>query len=971
MNTRQLFRCLLIICTFILLLQPAFSQYSIKGTLTDSVEGKPLIGAHVFLFQNEDSLEHVTISSKDGSFIFTNLSSDVYRLKFSFVGHETMEKECAIQDKDIDLGTITLPYKENPIEEVEVVDNVKSATLIGDTLQFNADAYKTMPDASATDLAKKLPGVVIENNKVQAQGEDVNEVLVDGRPFFGYDPSTALNTLPAEVVDKIQIFDKESDQAEFTGFSSGETSKTMNIITRARMRNGSFGKFTAGYGLDNKYMVNGNYNIFNGSQRISFIAQSNNINQQNFAFEDLLGVVAGGARRSGMLGGGDRRGGGRGFGVGGRGSVSDFMVPGQGGITTTHAAGVNYSDRWGEKLEVSGSYFFNLSDNTSEERVYREYLLAADSGQIYEELGTSDSKNINHRFSGKLEYTINDNNSILYRPRITFQQNDGNSAFLGQTSLNEMLINDIDNTSRSELEAMSVSNNLLYRHKFSARGRTFSINLGNSWSQNHGNKYLMNTTRFFTPVDEFDMLDQNSLLETDSWSVNSNMVYTEPAGENGLLQLNYSLGYMENRSDQETNNFNQETNSYILFDTLLSNTFDNNYLTHRLGSSMQYRKGLFMVNAGISYQHASMQNSQLFPVEFDFEKNYNNLLFNGMLRFGKSRMNSFSLRYNSSTDNPSISQLQDVIDNSDPLQLRTGNPDIDQSRVHRVFMRYSAIKPEKSRVFFIMLGTELRQDYIGNQTLYARKDMELDNGYILKEGTQLTRPVNLDGYANLRSFITYGIPVTKLKLNLNFNLSVSYSRRPGLVNEDTNYSNTWMGGLGVMISSNISEYVDFGLFSQSGFNSVTNSQAQQQNTNYFSQSTRFNFKWIVFKSLVLETNVSNMYYNGLSSALDQNFVIMNAAIGKKIFRNKLGEIKLSVYDLFNQNKSLQRNVSDIYIEDNETLALQRFFMISFTYNLRNFSMEMPDRPFWGPPGMRGRMGPHMGGGGMGPGGGIQ
>jgi hypothetical protein len=431
------------------------------------------------------------------------------------------------------------------------------------------------------------------------------------------------------------------------------------------------------------------------------------------------------------------------------------------------------------------------------------------------------------------------------------------------------------------------------------------------------------------------------------------MVYTEPMGENGLFQLSYGLGYQDNQSDQETWNFDQETNSYILFDTLLSNSFDNNYLTHKLGPSWQYRKGLFMISAGLNYQYASLQNSQYFPVEFELENSYNNILFNGMIRLGKTRMKSFSLRYNTSTDNPSISQLQDVIDNSDPLQLRTGNPELDQSMIHRLFLRYSHINPESSRVFFAMLSGDFRQDYIGNQTLFAREDILLENGYLLKEGTQLTRPVNLDGYTNLRSFVTLGFPVYRLKLNLNFNISGNYSRKPGLIDEVLNYSDTWMGGIGIMLSSNISEKIDFSLFSQSGYNLATNSLNNEQNTSYFNQSTRFNFKWILFKNLVLETTANHQYFNGLSTSLNQNYLILNAAIGEKIFKNKLGEIKISVYDLLNQNQNLQRQVSDIYIEDKETLSLQRIFMITFVYNIRNFNGELPEVPTWGPgPGRR-------------------
>lgn len=322
------------------------AQVKIQGKLLSSENAKALVGGHVFLYDENGSLVKIETSDNEGSFVLDKIRPGSYRIKLSFVGFEEKEQAIVLRD-DVDLGTIILQFKENIISEVEVYGKVPAVSMSGDTLQFNADAYKTMPDASASDLAEKLPGVVIEDNKVQAQGEDVKEVLVDGRPFFGQNPATTLNALPAEVVEKIQIFDKESDQAEFTGFSTGETTKTMNIITRARMQNGSFGKVYAGYGYPDKFIFNGNYNIFNGDQRITLVGLSNNINQQNFAIEDLLGIMAGGGRRGAMgRGSGGSRGGGSpgGGGIMGGGSIQDFMVNQQGGISQTNAGGINFSD---------------------------------------------------------------------------------------------------------------------------------------------------------------------------------------------------------------------------------------------------------------------------------------------------------------------------------------------------------------------------------------------------------------------------------------------------------------------------------------------------------------------------------------------------------------------------------------------------------------------------------------------------
>lgn len=224
----------------------------------------------------------------------------------------------------------------------------------GDTTEFNANAVKVLRDATSEDLVSKLPGVTTENGAIKAQGENVTQVLVDGKPFFGNDPTAALRNLPAEVIDKVQIFDQQSDQAQFTGFQDGNTTKTINIVTKKGMNNGQFGKVYSGYGYQDKYQLGGNINVFDGDRRISFIGMSNNINVQNFSVDDILGVmgVPGGNFRNAMMMMGGRMmgggGGGRGGGGGGGGSM-DFLVRPQGGIATTHALGINYSDKWGKK----------------------------------------------------------------------------------------------------------------------------------------------------------------------------------------------------------------------------------------------------------------------------------------------------------------------------------------------------------------------------------------------------------------------------------------------------------------------------------------------------------------------------------------------------------------------------------------------------------------------------------------------
>jgi hypothetical protein len=415
-------------------------SYNVTGKIVDENDDN-VIGANVILGNATDSLFKAISTDQYGNFKLENVPQGSYKLKVSYIGFKTFSQEVFVRG-NIGLGKITIETDNVQLSEVEIVEQILTVVQKEDTTEINADAFKTNPDATAEDLLKKMPGVTSTNGKISAQGEVITEVLVDGRPFFGNDPNAALKTLPAEVIAKIQIYDKESEQSQLTGVSDGQTTKTINIITKSNMRSGEFGKIYAGYGYDNKYAAGGNMNFFKNARRVSIIAQTNNVNQQNFSNDDLLGVMG--------SGGGGRRGGG--------GSSGDFLVNAQNGISTTHAFGVNYSDKWGEKVDVSGSYFFNLSDNNSKQNLTRTFLSDAnDFDQTYSETDSSKSRNINHRINLKLDYKIDEYKNLTIEPRLTIQQNAGSQTIFGQNIASSLLLNSTDYNFSSDLAAIDFS----------------------------------------------------------------------------------------------------------------------------------------------------------------------------------------------------------------------------------------------------------------------------------------------------------------------------------------------------------------------------------------------------------------------------------------------------------------------------------------------------------------------------------
>ena len=923
-------------------------NYSISGVvLNESDKHTPMMAASILLSDLEDSTNrHFTIADVNGEFKFSKLKPSNYLLKITYIGYDNNQQTIRLSKKVTELGKIFLKVESQMLDSVMVEENLPMTIQKGDTVQFNAGAFKTNPDATAEDLITKMPGITIENGTIRAQGEDVQRVLVDGRQFFGDDPTIALRNLPAEIIEKIEVFDQLSDQAQFTGFDDGQSTKTINIVTRINMRNGQFGNLYAGYGTDDRYALGTNYNIFDGDRRMSFIGMANNTNRLNFSTEDLLGVVANTNRRGGRMGGGgmgrSQRGGDRaGFqrsGSGQGGNVNNFLVGQQNGITTTKSIGINFLDTWSEKLKINASYFFNRADNNSDQLISREFFLVGDSSQFYNEQNQVINKNYNHRINIRGEYQINSNNSLIFTPKLSFQKFNSSNNLEGVNFYSENdLINQSLNFNQTSTSGFNFSNNLLFRHRFNKRGRTFSINLRTSLNNRQASDQLIAISENFQVlINSIDSLDQKSNLDANGYSLSSNLVYTEPLGERGQLQFNYNSSFSNNFSNKYTYNLNTVDQEYSVLDTALSNEFDNDYYSNRLRVGYRYFTRKLQIMAGISYQNSTLANQQVFPQATKTDRSFDNILPNAMLRIRFSSNSNLRIFYRTSTNVPSINQLQNVVDNSNPLFLSSGNPNLKQETSNIFISRYSLNNAIKSSSLFVFVFVRNTKDYITNSSIIAQRDITLSNGSILNQGSQLTVPVNLDGYWNARSFVTFGLPIKQLKSNLNFNGGVTYTKTPGLINGISNISKSINLSQGAILSSNISEKVDFTLSYTANHNIIKNSIQPQLDDNYFYQIMSFKLNLIFWKGFVFRNELNYQRYEGLNSEFDEEYLLVNLGIGKKIFNNQRGEIKLFVYDLLEQNKIISRSINEIYLEDQRTETLSQYFMISFSYKFRKF-----------------------------------
>jgi hypothetical protein len=937
---------LLFVCLFSLSF--VFSQQGrgakpegISGRVLDSASNTAIVGASVFLQSTSDtSFSRGASSNEQGFFSLHGIPVGSYRLRVSYVGYHSKFQNIRYNEEKQSVFVKVLLTENNKLLKDAKVEGIQDRVRINeDTTEFNANAFKTNPDASAEDLVKKMPGITQENGEIKSGGESVKRVLVDGKEFFGDDASAALKNLPADIIDKVQVFDQQSDQSNLSGFNDGNTSKTLNIVTKTGKNNGNFGKIYAGYGQNNRYVAGGNVNVFAGKRRISFIGLSNNINRQNFASEDLLGVTGGSTGRGGRQ-------------MPGQG-MGDFFVGQNDGITQAHAVGINYSDQW-KKTSVSMSYFFNQSINTQQTELQREIFLRNTANQSYSEFYKKSNTNNNHRLNGRFVTVLDSNQSLIFTPRYSLQGSISSATTSGVTAIVSSLLNQTSQELNSQNLGVNLSNDLSYRKKLNNKGRSLTLSANHRFSNRDYSAIL----------DAQNIFEADSILnEQESKDINISQTFglgvslTEPLGKKGMIQLSYNPSLESNTSDKKTKRQDPVTEAYSITDSLLSSTFENTIQKQNIGTSYRYSVNKnTSVTLGINYQYSMLQASQDFPTQSAITNPFHAFLPSAMLQFNALKFRStikrffspsylpkdtsspFNLRinYRSSSRLPSLQQLQPVVNNTNPLLLQAGNPLLEQEIQHRVFGRLSFRDAKKGTSFFVFSSFTYLQDFMGQNTTIATQDSSFAEGVWLNRGMQISKTDNLSGNYSSRTFATYSIPLKKAKSTLNLNTGYVYSQTPGLINNQKNFTYSNSINAGTTWASNISENLDFTLNYTLNYFWINYTFRPNDNNNYFTQNGSFRLNWMPWKGLVINSETYYNGYAGLGDGFNQNVVLWNGGIGYKFLKDRRGDLRITVFDLLGQNNSIQRNVTENYIEDVQTVVLNRFFMLHFTYQFRHF-----------------------------------
>ena len=915
------------------------ASYAQSGKVTisviDSQSKQAVIGAVVSIAPAAklDDAKHFT-TGDNGKVVIPAQKYGDYKLTITFLGYDDLEMDLKINSANKDLGKVALTESTTKIDAVVKEVQAIRASQKGDTVSYNAGAFKVASDADVEGLLKKMPGITIKNGSVEAQGETVKKIYVDGKEFFGDDVATALNSLPAQAVKNIEVYNKLSDNAEFSGMDDGDSFKALNIVTQPGMRQGVFGKLFGAYGYEpkadgitdkHKYLAGGSVSHLNGASRLTLLGLFNNVNKQNFSFEDIVGAT-------GSTGG---HGGGM-----GRGGVGQYMVRPQSGIAKVNAIGLNYSNSWGEKdkVKLQANYFYNDSKTRNLSQTIKWYEAPlADLGTLEQE-SESNNHNYNHRFGARVDWRISEGQSFMSRTNFSLQSYDSASQTDG-TQIGNTINSLIWNGYNGNNGGYNLSEFIQYRLLLGKKGRFITVDGRVNYRNNDNDSHSWSNQAINDP-EKPDPRYLANLAGSNNLGVGAAINYAEPVSEFSQVVLRYDFNYTGQESVRNTFNFgNDDTYTNGVLDPTLSNTYTSDYTVHRIGPGYNWAKerNNFVVN--LSYQYSTLdgqvQSSKSQPVK----RSYNDFTYFLMGNFNFNKQNSLRVFLMSSTDNPRIQQLNNILDISNMQYVSNGNENLNPAYSHRFNMHYNYTNLEKARTFMWMFSFQTTQNYLA-QSMYTGNN--IPENIINEVGArpiQYSTTENVDGFLNVRTHLNYGLPLNFMKCNLNIMGGVNYTETPSLINGEKNIASNIGYDARVVLGSNISENIDFTLSWGGAFNQANNSLSTQGKNEYFNHNVEASFKAVFLKGFTFTASANYTQYIGYTNDYNDSYTLCNAYIGHKLFKNQLGEIMFGVNDIFNQNKAFSRSTGSGFTQNSWNSVIGRYFIAQFNYNLRFFGKK--------------------------------
>ena len=945
MKNRLLLLFLCGLCTRPAFAQTAPSRFTLQALVTDTLNAK-LNGATVMLQTAKDSvLTNFGRTDETGAFTLKGVRRGTYILKITYVGMMPLNKTVTFDaEQTVNMGTIKLKPIAKELYEVVIKAARAPLTIRGDTVEYDTRAFKVPPGSSVEDLLRKLPGVNVDREgNIRAQGQEVKRVTVDGKQFFSDDPKTATKNLQAEAISKVQVFSDKTEKAKLTGVDDGTKEKTMNLELKEEFKKGGFGKITGGAGpatnLPARAEVRGSYNKFDKKQQLSLIGLANNTNQTGLSWADYqdfrgsnsfnwndnadFGFSSGGNFIS--FGGGDEE------------SLSIPISGGDrgNGLSDNVAGGANYNYDT-KKTKISSNYYF--SQTKLRTLSLSEATNFIPSGNLNTTTNNNQTnRNSSHRVSFRVEKELDTLNSLVFANSSRY--NTSNALQISNRDIRRGL-NKTDPLSTSSLTANStagqsfgMSNSLIYKHKFMKKGRSFAASAGYELKTNDGTLDLKAQNEFFEATNINDQLRNINQLQTTNSSVSTykaSLLFVEPLSKKFFWEsfYNFSLRY----DDVDRNVLNTQTDSPTRNDSL-SRYFTNTYLYNRLGTSIRYTNKGLNIGVGGAIQQFGINGrfaaDQTLPTLGVIDRTFTTFVPNMSLNLDLKNNKYLYGGYNLNVQMPTPRQLQPVIDNSNPLFITEGNPNLLPSLTHRANLGFNYFNPGSFTNFY----GGFDYGYNINQIVYAQT---IDPQTLITS----TRPENISGGYNFGyyNYVSFPLKKTKATLDVGGNLNIGQLFTP--INRVLNRTNTTNYNINTKLSLTPADWFTFYGSAEIGISNARYSINTAQNAQTINNSYNADANVKLPGDVYMTSSFNYQIYRNARFGFNQAVPIWNTAVYRLIGKAKKMEVRLSAYDLLNRNINVNQFAGQNSVSSERTKTLARYFMFSMTYNMRGLKASV-------------------------------
>ena len=913
---------------------------ALSGSLIDS-EGEPLIEATVKLLSARDSqFVKGTTTNFDGVFKMAQIKPGRYILTASYIGYEPLDTTLRLgRTANVKLKPILMRSSSIMLKEA-VVHGVKTPIkVMEDTVEYNADSYHTQPNAVVEDLLKRLPGVEVgTDGAITANGKTVSKILIDGKEFFSDDPQVASKNLPANMIEKLQVVDRKSDMARLTGVDDGEDETVINLTFKRGMNQGWFGTAETGYGTDDRYMASFNVNRFWNGNQVTLLGNFNNTNQ--------LGFTDSNGNRFRRFGGNN-------------------------GITESRALGLNFNVGKEDIIRIGGDVMWSNTDRKSITRQEREYLFSDYSTFAKINKYPRDRGN-NFRGDFRVLWKPDSFNTLEVRPNFSLNFNKSRSTE-NTDYFNRHHEHASHNAtgSNSDGDSYEFGGRIIYSHSFkNHRGRSFSLSSNYRYSN-----VIENESSFSDfirlleddPDNEMDIpdkLDQYNDNKTWSNQIMGQFTWTEPLGDvsNGnYLTFSYRANYRWNNADKLVYNLPDDYDlgiyppvtigpggSYIPVepDPKYSNRYRNNYFNQQIRAG--YRKVTKNANLEVGLALVPQMSKSIFLDNAD--KNIDRWVWNYApflrYRYKFSKQSSIQVNYRGQSSQPSMTQLQPVLDISNPTNQIQGNPNLDPSFNHNLMVRYQNFSMESQRSVMLMANIQMTQNAIISAT------------QMYENGSRLTRYINVNGVWNGRLMNMFSMPFRNKKWSFSNHIFTNASRTIGYNNNQKNTSLTFMVSENPGITFRPDNF-ELELRPRYSLQTTHNTVQVQGNQTVHSYGGRFDGSYYTSWGLTLQTDINYSATSGYAAGYNTRTWLWNATLSQQFLKSKSLTLAVKVFDLLNQRSNIRRTVTANYIDDIEYNSLTRYFMVTLSYRFNSFGKGNRPEGFEerGPGGRRGFGGP--------------